>query len=505
MVLFYLLEQNISYELVTAPINNRLNVVVRSPTPFGLGRNGCWPSRGSQLPRALPYIFSLCCPLNDRRRAAHSIYKIGRLFSLFPLSCPTLALLRLLILLLLLLMSGNVHPNPGPIFPCSVCAGNVTWRGKSVQCCTCSKWVHLRCSQLSLPKFRALGSSHSWSCLPCRNTVTPSSDSSETYTSTVQSAPPPTDAALSHHPRLQTSYLPFAHSISPSSAPSPPSLAPGHFSMPPASSPPPDSLRVLQWNAGGFRARSTELLHFLSSHPVDLICIQESNLDSSSSFRIPGFSVLRSDRTHSRSGILSPDTTHASGGVIISVRQGLSFSELSISSLSLLDPYCDYVGVNISLNNSSSMSFLNVYASLFAPPQRMAEPIPSLPPFFPPPKISSFWGTSIALTPSGTQVVLPTPAERKYLTGSFLLTSSPSMILTHPPFFIAPLAVAPLLTSPLLLLFLLVLAPGRCFRTWVLTIYEFFYLFLSLRSFAPTSVPLSSFSESSLGWVCLLL
>ena len=63
-------------------------------------------------------------------------------------------------------MSGNVHPNPGPLFPCSVCAGNVTWRGKSVQCCTCSKWVHLRCSQLSLSKFRAIGSSHSWSCPP---------------------------------------------------------------------------------------------------------------------------------------------------------------------------------------------------------------------------------------------------------------------------------------------------------------------------------------------------
>ena len=92
--------------------------------------------------------------------------------------------------------------------------------------------------------------------------------------------------------------------------------------MPPASSPPPDSLRVLQWNAGGLRARSTKLLHFLSSHPVDLICIQESNLNTSSSFRIPGFSALRSDRTHSRSGILSPDTTHASGGVIIFVRQG---------------------------------------------------------------------------------------------------------------------------------------------------------------------------------------
>ena len=172
-----------------APINSRLNVAVRSPTPFGLGRNGCWPSRGSQLPRVLPFFFSLCCPLNDCRRAAHSIYKIGRLFSLFLLSCLTLALLRLLILLLLL-MSGNVHPNPGPIFPCSVCTGNVTWRGKSVLCCTCSKWVHLRCSQLSLSKFRALGSSHSWSCLSCRNTVTsPSSDSSDTYTSIVDSGP----------------------------------------------------------------------------------------------------------------------------------------------------------------------------------------------------------------------------------------------------------------------------------------------------------------------------
>ena len=87
-------------------------------------------------------------------------------------------------------MSGNVDPNPGPIFPCSECVGNVTWRGKSVQCCTRSKWVHLKRSQLSLSKFRALGSSHSWSFPPCRNTVTPSSDSSNMNTSTVQSGPP---------------------------------------------------------------------------------------------------------------------------------------------------------------------------------------------------------------------------------------------------------------------------------------------------------------------------
>ena len=103
------------------------------------------------------------------------------------------------------------------------------------------------------------------------------------------------------------------------------------------------SRRVLQWNAGCLRLMSTELLHFISSHPVDFICIQEYNLNSSSSFRIPGFSALRSNRSHSRSGIISTVVTDTSGGVIIFVRQGLSFSELSTSSLFSPDLYSEYV------------------------------------------------------------------------------------------------------------------------------------------------------------------
>ena len=124
----------------------------------------------------------------------------------------------------------------------------------------------------------------------------------------------------------------------------------------------PNSLRVFQWNAGGLQAWSTKLLHFISSHPVDLIYIQESNLNLSSSFRIPGSSALQPHGTQSRSGIFSTDVADASGGVIIFVRQGLSLSKLSTSSLSSLGPYSDYVEVNISLNDSSSLSFLNVCA-----------------------------------------------------------------------------------------------------------------------------------------------
>ena len=73
---------------------------------------------------------------------------------------------------------------------------------------------------------------------PCRITVTPSSDFSDMYTSTVQSSPASANAALLPHSRLQTSYPPSAHSISSPSASPPPSLAPGFLSAPPASTPP---------------------------------------------------------------------------------------------------------------------------------------------------------------------------------------------------------------------------------------------------------------------------
>ena len=145
----------------------------------------------------------------------------------------------------------------------------------------------------------------------------------------------------------------------------------------------PNSLRVLQWNAGGLCARNTKLLHFISFHSVDLIYIQDSNLNLSSSFQIPGFSALRSDCTHSRSGIFSTDVPDASGGVIIFVKQSLFSSELSTSSLSSLGPYSDHVEVNISPNDSSSLSFLNAYAPLFVLLRRIAEPISFLFPFFP--------------------------------------------------------------------------------------------------------------------------
>ena len=132
-----------------------------------------------------------------------------------------------------------------------MCTENVTCWGKSVQCYTCSKWVHLRCSRLSPSKFRTLRCSHSWSCPPCcvlasntaTSAVTPHSNTVTSFRTPPACIPPlsnlapSANAALPPHPRLQTSYPPFSHSVSSPFAPSPSPLAPGFPSTPPALTP----------------------------------------------------------------------------------------------------------------------------------------------------------------------------------------------------------------------------------------------------------------------------
>ena len=75
----------------------------------------------------------------------------------------------------MLLISGNVHPNPGPIcnnprprYPCSICHLDV---GRdSLQCTTYLKWVHFHCSSLTCVDFRticATGTAVSWRWSAC--------------------------------------------------------------------------------------------------------------------------------------------------------------------------------------------------------------------------------------------------------------------------------------------------------------------------------------------------
>ena len=74
---------------------------------------------------------------------------------------------------MLLLISKDIHPNPGPIDPCSVCSRRVTWGNRSIQCTGCSLWVHLSCSGLSPADFRKISPGHSWTCPMCPSSSQP--------------------------------------------------------------------------------------------------------------------------------------------------------------------------------------------------------------------------------------------------------------------------------------------------------------------------------------------
>ena len=247
-----------------------------------------------------------------------------------------------------------------------------------------------KCSPLTKKDIKSLPFNHSWTCPSC-SPVPPQSPpapprTTVMYTSTVTDTahavtpapgiPPPTTVnttrvQLPSHPKLISSYPPTASKVdqlpSPSGTQSPP--PPVTLTHSPSSSvhtPTPkkthNMLTVLQWNAGGLRPKLSELSHFLDTTQPDLVCIQETNLNSQSKCALKGYIPIRSDRTHSRSGILAPDDPHPGGGVITFVREGLSFTVLPTSSISALDPYSDYVGVNVFLKDSSPISFLNVYA-----------------------------------------------------------------------------------------------------------------------------------------------
>ena len=125
---------------------------------------------------------------------------------------------------------------------------------------------------------------------------------------------PSVNAALPPHPRLQTSYplpptsylltlhplyrLMFLAASLYFLLPLTPLTPSGFFK---------EMLGVLEPEALHFYTLSRliplTLFVFLDTNKI----LQESNLNSSSSCRIPRFSALQSDRIHSRSGILSTD------------------------------------------------------------------------------------------------------------------------------------------------------------------------------------------------------
>ena len=176
-----------------------------SPLPNGDGSK--WQDRSPEgLDRKVAPIVSDCffagCPLTGHNWAA-------------PLLLIDRTPFRRLLILALLLISGNVHPNPGPIsnhphprYPCSICHLDV---GRdSLQCSACLKWVHFLCSSLTRADFRtmcATGTAVGWRCPACHPQNTTGSPTQTSLLVTPPASPPPPPPGFPHYRLAFTNHV----------------------------------------------------------------------------------------------------------------------------------------------------------------------------------------------------------------------------------------------------------------------------------------------------------
>ena len=88
--------------------------------------------------------------------------------------------------------------------------------------------------------------------------------------------------------------------------------------------------------------------------------MQESHLSSDSTFRIPGYKTLQKNRFMTRRGTTN-STGNLGGGVLILVKNGLSYTLLSTQSLSSLDPSSDYLAIAVKIKEAAPIHLFNVY------------------------------------------------------------------------------------------------------------------------------------------------
>ena len=73
-------------------------------------------------------------------------------------------------LLILLVVCGDIELNPGPGFYCGMCAKLVKKNDNAVQCDGCDHWVHIRCADIDRVGYKLLQLSKpedKWYCSKC--------------------------------------------------------------------------------------------------------------------------------------------------------------------------------------------------------------------------------------------------------------------------------------------------------------------------------------------------
>ena len=173
--------------------------------------------------------------------------------------------------------------------------------------------------------------------------------------------------------------------------------------------------------------------------------MQESHLSSDSTFRIPGYKTLQMNRSMTRRGT-TISTENLGGGVLILVKNSLTYTSLSTQSLSSFDPSSDYLAITVKIKKphlyifSMSMSLLSALLSTLAQN-------PSYPFSYHHPLVLTSLATLTAIIHPGTPTHRKTNQAKICLIGSFLLIFYPSTTPNIILYYTVPPETAPTLIS----------------------------------------------------------
>ena len=135
-------------------------------------------------------------------------------------------------------------------------------------------------------------------------------------------------------------------------------------------------------------------------------------------------------------------TGNLGGGVLILVKNGLTYTSLSTQSLSSLDPSSDYLAIAVKVKGASPIHLFNVYVSPIRPLLPTLAQNPSHPFSYHHPLPPTSSATLTAIIHPGTPTHRKTNQAKSCLIGSFLLIF---YLLTTPnitPYYTVPLEIA---------------------------------------------------------------
>jgi len=81
----------------------------------------------------------------------------------------------------------------------------------------------------------------------------------------------------------------------------------------------PTGTSILQWNVNSVFERKAELMEILASTQPHVVCLQESKLKPTDKLYIPGYNIVRKDRTHK-----------GGGGVLTAIKTGMPYTSIDI-------------------------------------------------------------------------------------------------------------------------------------------------------------------------------